>query len=48
METGQKITWKSVNGKRVGVVYEQCEFGYKVFLPSGKMVIVHPNSIIDA
>lgn len=46
MEEGQKITWRTANGYASGVIVGKHRFGWKVNRDNGKMVIVHPKSII--
>lgn len=53
MEEGQEIRWRSANGIRTGRIVDQfyrvrdkALLGYKVRMPDGKTVIVHPKSII--
>lgn len=53
MEKGQKVAWYSVNRVRWGIIIDKFYrkkdntfLGYAVRLDNGKMVIVHPNSII--
>ena len=53
MEKGKEIRWSSANGIRTGRIVDQfyrardkALLGYTVRMPDGKMVIVHPKSII--
>ena len=48
MEEGRRrIEWRSANGPRSGIIIGKHKLGWKVMLDNGKMVIVHPNSIIN-
>ena len=43
--TGDHVTWETVNGPRTGIIEDKHTLGYLVRLDRGKCVIVHPNSL---
>ena len=45
MKPGDAVTWRAVNGPKVGVIEEKIGEGYLIRLPNQKFVIAHKKSL---